>query len=71
MEAIHTIATKKKKGNFIIELPNISNTEEIEVTVVFKQEKKKKFDLTKYAGKLEGKTDWLLYQKKIRSEWKY
>jgi hypothetical protein len=72
MEAIAAIAKKSKKGTFKIELPNISDEQEVEVMIVLEkkeQPKKKNYDFSDLAGRLEAKVDWLKYQKEIRSEW--
>jgi hypothetical protein len=70
MEAIKAIAKRTKSGKYKIELPGISNKEEVAVMVIVEENKKNKgTDLAKFAGKLEWKGDPLEYQKKIRDEW--
>ena len=72
MEAITATARKTKKGTFKIDLPNISNDEEINVLVVIDKIKPnpKMFDYSDIFGKgVEDKIDWLEYQKKTRAEW--
>jgi hypothetical protein len=72
MEAIAAIAKKNKKGNFKIEIPNISDAQEVEVMVVVEKKepaKKKNYDFSDLAGKADVKIDWLKYQKDIRNEW--
>ena len=71
MEAINATAKKTKKGTFKIDLPNISNDEEINVLVVIDKIKPnpKMFDYSDIFGKSTNDIDWLSYQKKIRSEW--
>ncbi|MBX2932473.1 MAG: hypothetical protein KF781_11070 [Chitinophagaceae bacterium] len=69
MKAIHTKAKRNKRGNFVIQLPSVSEQEEIDVTVVFEKKKKQTFNLLQFAGKLQSKTNWHTYQKKVRAEW--
>ena len=70
MEAIKAIAKRTKSGKYKIELPGFSQKEEVAVMVIVGENKKEKVtDLSKFAGKMESKIDWLAYQKKIRNEW--
>lgn len=71
MEAIRKII-EHSTNPLTIELPEDYNNRKVEVIVLSledKEETEKKYDFSKYFGKMDWKGDALAEQKKLRDEW--
>ena len=58
-----------KNGVLRIKHPAFTLNKEIEVTIIFEEEKLNKYDFSDLAGKLSWKGDALAFQKSLRNEW--
>lgn len=58
-----------KNGVLRVKHPAFSLNKEIEVTIIFQEEKNNKYDFSDLAGKLSWKGNSLELQKTLRNEW--
>ena len=59
-----------KNGVLRVKHPAFTLNKEIEVTIIFQEERTDKYDFSDLAGKLSWKGDGLSLQKTLRDEWR-